>query len=577
MREESKSYAREAMDIVEHAAHKIGSRLPGSDGEIKFHQYMGDKLRDIGIEPKTEEFAVSPRSGIGGLSYAGWSGVILSIGAIIALASGFNKLWYALAALGLITIFWLVMSCFFYKTWFDMFFPQEISRNTLGVLEPEDGKYDYTIILSGHTDTSWCWRHSEHAYKYAKTKPIMGLIATYGKVGFGAVCFFFIALFSVFMAVVNICDYAGAQWAQTMLASQGWNTFMFIMNFVPIVTAIGSLFVVMWGDPNPRNASRGAMDNATGIGLSYAVIKYFNEHPEKMPKNCRIVDANIGSEEAGLRGSMHFAQEHRFDDLSQNAWNINIDSVADKEYFEVATRGVWRQIPYTQDSEQILPPSLLPSPEVYFATCLQDKEVWPIWQYLEEYDEQTLFSVIEILYDHIGVYNYEIDQFENEAQKEEFAEQINNILRAYKEGYYLEPTNGFIMQIPNGALREQLEYDGSDLPDSVYEQLATATEMYYRFDANLEQKKKAINILADILESEREEVKDTLNAEYEVPKNEHDKLIFGIVNGYNIRHNRADQKNDYSKEIWYDWMMQYYTSVIIAFYKLKNKYTDIDF
>ena len=577
MREESKSYAREAMDIVEHAAHKIGSRLPGSDGEIKFHQYMGDKLRDIGIEPKTEEFAVSPRSGIGGLSYAGWSGVILSIGAIIALACGFNKLWYALAALGLITIFWLVMSCFFYKTWFDMFFPQEISRNTLGVLEPEDGKYDYTIILSGHTDTSWCWRHSEHAYKYAKTKPIMGLIATYGKVGFGAVCFFFIALFSVFMAVVNICDYAGAQWAQTMLASQGWDTFMFIMNFVPIVTAIGSLFVVMWGDPNPRNASRGAMDNATGIGLSYAVIKYFKEHPEKMPKNCRIVDANIGSEEAGLRGSMHFAQEHRFDDLSQNAWNINIDSVADKEYFEVATRGVWRQIPYTQDSEQILPPSLLPSPEVYFATCLQDKEVWPIWQYLEEYDEQTLFSVIEILYDHIGVYNYETDQFENEAQKEEFAEQINNILRAYKEGYYLEPTNGFIMQIPNGALREQLEYDGSDLPDSVYEQLATATEMYYRFDANLEQKKKAINILADILESEREEVKDTLNAEYEVPKNEHDKLIFGIVNGYNIRHNRADQKDDYSKEIWYDWMMQYYTSVIIAFYKLQNKHTDIDF
>ena len=53
MREESKSYAREAMDIVEHAAHKIGSRLPGSDGEIKFHQYMGDTLRDIGIEPKT--------------------------------------------------------------------------------------------------------------------------------------------------------------------------------------------------------------------------------------------------------------------------------------------------------------------------------------------------------------------------------------------------------------------------------------------------------------------------------------------------------------------------------------------
>ena len=89
----------------------------------------------------------------------------------------------------------------------------------------------------------------------------MGLIATYGKVGFGAVCFFFIALFSVFMAIVDICQFAGAAWTQTMLASHGWEVFMFIMNFVPIVTAIGSLFVVMWGDPNPRNASRGAMDN----------------------------------------------------------------------------------------------------------------------------------------------------------------------------------------------------------------------------------------------------------------------------------------------------------------------------
>ena len=77
---------------------------------------MGEKLREIGIEPKTEEFAVSPRSGIGGLGYAGWSGVIISIGAIIAIACGFDKLWYVLGALGLLTIFWLVMSCFFYKT-----------------------------------------------------------------------------------------------------------------------------------------------------------------------------------------------------------------------------------------------------------------------------------------------------------------------------------------------------------------------------------------------------------------------------------------------------------------------------
>lgn len=350
MKEENRKYAQEAYDIVSYAAKKIGSRLPGSDGEKKYADYMGDKLREIGIEPKQEEFAVSPRSSIGGLSYAGWSGVILSILAFIALQ--ISSVWFGMAGLAIITIVWLVFSCFFYKTWFDMFFPQEISQNTYGELVPEDGKYDYTIILSGHTDTSWCWRHSEHAYKY-KDKPILGIIATYGKVGFGAVCFFFIALTSIFMSVVYTGVYSGAQWANELVYTVGFNRFLFAMHFLPIVTAVGSFFVVMWGDPNPRNASRGAMDNATGCALSYEVIKYFKENPDKMPKNCRIVDCNIGSEEAGLRGSMYFAQEHKNDDLTKNAWNINIDSVADEEYFEVVVKDDWQGVRFDTDMEKM--------------------------------------------------------------------------------------------------------------------------------------------------------------------------------------------------------------------------------
>ena len=171
-------------------------------------------------------------------------------------------------------VIWLVFSCFFYKTWFDMFFHREISQNTYGELVPEDGKYDYTIILSGHTDTSWTWRHSEHAHKYKDDNPAMGLIATYAKVGFGAVCFFFMCLVSIFMAVVYTGDLCHATWAQNIIDSTAFNNFRLAMHFVPILTAIGSMFVVMWGDPNERNASRGAMDNATGCALSYEAVSY---------------------------------------------------------------------------------------------------------------------------------------------------------------------------------------------------------------------------------------------------------------------------------------------------------------
>lgn len=241
----------------------------------------------------------------------------------------------------------------------------------------------------------------------------------------------------------------------------------------------------------------------------------------------------------------------------------------DKGYFECAFKGIWKVIPYSDDEEQIIPLSLAPSPTVFFTTHVQNKHVWPIYEYAQYYSEEVLFTVIEILYDHVAVYDYKKNQLNKLGPQAEFAQQINNILKMYSSGYYLEPTNGFIMKAPNEALKHQLSYNGQEIPDNVLEKLSTASSMYYRFDSNLETKKKAINVLADILENEREQLKNLLNEEYETPKNEHDKLIFEIVNSYNIRHNRPDQKNEYSKEIWYDWMMQYYTSVIITFYKLK--------
>lgn len=350
MKEENRRYADIAYDIVRDASEKIGSRLPGSEGERKYAAYMGEKLRSIGITPKTEEFGVSPRASIGGIPYAGWFGLVMS--GLVYFALGNSAIWFAMALAGVCVLVWLVCGVFLYKPWFDMFFPQKISQNTYGELLPEDGKYDYTIILSGHTDTSWNWKHSEHTYKY-RDKPILGLLATYAKVGFGAVCVFFLIGAAIAMSVIITGSFLRQPWAYNTMQSASFNNFLFSMYFLPIVTAVGSCFVIMWGDPHKENASRGAMDNATGCGLAFAVTQYFKEHPEKMPKNCRIVDFNCGSEEAGLRGSMAFAAEHKHDDMLKNAWNINIDSVADKDYFEVVIQDDWQFTRFDTDMEKM--------------------------------------------------------------------------------------------------------------------------------------------------------------------------------------------------------------------------------
>ena len=351
MKEENRKYAQEAYEIVEYAANEVGSRLPGSDGEKKYADYMGGKLKEIGIEPTREEFSVSPRASIGGIPYAGWVGLIMS--ALVYFAMHMSAIWFGMALASVVCLVWLVCSVFLYKRWFDMFFKQEISQNVYGELLPEDGKYDYTIILSGHTDTSWNWRHSANTEKYKKGSPLPGIITTYGKVGFGAICFFFLAAVSIAMTVIYSGAFFQSPWAAQILYSNSFAIFMFVMHFIPVITAIGSCFLIMWADPDPRNASRGAMDNATGCALSYEVIKYFKENPDKMPKNCRIIDFNCGSEEAGLRGSMAFAQAHKGEPILENAWNINIDSIADKDYFEVVIKDDWQFCRFDKDLEQM--------------------------------------------------------------------------------------------------------------------------------------------------------------------------------------------------------------------------------
>ena len=241
MKEENRRYAEEAFEIVEHAAKKIGSRLPGSDGEKEYAAYMGDKLRSIGIEPVREEFAVSPRASIGGIPYAGYLGLIMS--ALVYVALHLSAVWYGMALASVVCWVWLILSVFLYKTWFDMFFKQEISQNTYGELLPPDGKYDYTIILSGHTDTSWCWRHSAHASKFKKTKPAMGLVATFAKVGFGVICFLFLTAVSIAMTVISSGVYFGEVWALKIANSASFANFLFAMHFLPVVTAIGCMFV----------------------------------------------------------------------------------------------------------------------------------------------------------------------------------------------------------------------------------------------------------------------------------------------------------------------------------------------
>jgi hypothetical protein len=143
---------------------------------------------------------------------------------------------------------------------------------------------------------------------------------------------------------------------------------------------------------------------------------------------------------------------------------------------------------------------------------------------------------------------------------------MNKYLRFYEDGYLLSD-KGYIINLPEDGLRKLISEDlPAETSDKTTEQVETAIKMFLRFDSNNEEKKKAINILADVLELYRKDV-DSYTTK------SHDKMIFGVVNEYGIRHNNLEIKEDYTKPVWYEWMFHYYLATIHAVLRLNQLYS----
>ena len=336
MIEELNKYTDETWGIINEAEKDIGSRLPGSDGEKKFARLMASKLDDIGIKPVEEEFIVSPRSSIGGIPYAGWVGLVCCL--LVYFTFLTSAFWVAILGILIALWTWLVCSVFLYKPWFDSMFKQKLSRNVYGELLPEDGKYDYTIILSAHLDTSWNWIHSATNNKTVIPKVIYGVL--------GMLYLTATAIAGTVLTLSGVIPYFN------------FNAWRIANAVLPVIFAPGIYMLTLWNSNDEEIASRGAMDNATGIAIAYETLKYFKENPDKMPKNCRIVDLNCGSEEAGLRGAMAFCKKHKNDGLLTNAYNINIDSIADKDYYEVVHGDTWQFTKFDKELENMFMESM---------------------------------------------------------------------------------------------------------------------------------------------------------------------------------------------------------------------------
>lgn len=87
--------------------------------------------------------------------------------------------------------------------------------------------------------------------------------------------------------------------------------------------------------------------------------------------------------------------------------------------------------------------------KLYFYRKLKKRDLWPINEYIQNYDNVDLFDVIELLYDLVskpvdGYYHnwndcgWHYNSFDKESGQQEFRTEVNEILEEFDEGYELD-------------------------------------------------------------------------------------------------------------------------------------------
>jgi len=206
---------------------------------------------------------------------------------------------------------------------------------------------------------------------------------------------------------------------------------------------------------------------------------------------------------------------------------------------------------------------------------LKKDNLYPIYKYLPDYTEDDFFDIIEFLHDHCskglnGHYHswnncgYHYEEFNDIEGQKHYREQLNPILREYKDGFEISE-NGEILILSDNGLSNLFE---ADIPtndkDNISNKINSAILKFRRYKSTLDDRREAIRELADVLEFIRPAIKEHLNR-----KDEND--IFNIANNFGIRHHNKDQQTEYDKAIWYSWIFYYYLATVHAVLRMSNK------
>ena len=209
-----------------------------------------------------------------------------------------------------------VLEFLLYKPFCDIFYKKIEGHNYYAVRKPK-GEVKKRIVISGHCDSAYQWRH----IYYGKKIPLMGICMA-GTIGTGVVSF----LIAVITVIANFVD----------MGAFG----DFLVNYsyyFHILTALFMITLFLFVDF--KTVSPGANDNLTGTYAAVCALRMLDMAGVEF-ENTEVVAMITDGEEAGLRGCKQWAKDHKDEYMNSGVETavLCVDTLTDLEHLNVYDR-----------------------------------------------------------------------------------------------------------------------------------------------------------------------------------------------------------------------------------------------
>lgn len=321
---------------------KYGPRESGNENCYAAQKHMKKELDTFCDETHFEEYKMAPKAFLMFTKFISvLVFVVIGLGAILTFTNVFDGFFYPQIMVSVaiaFSLFITLMEFLLYKPFCDVFHKKVTGRNLVATRKPT-GEVKRRIVISGHCDSAYEWRH----ILYCKGKGMTLLMA--GSIGSAAISLG-IALLTIILAVAKVDN----GFADFMINYSYYFHFFTMLNMITLF-----LFVDF------KSISPGANDNLTGTYAALCALRMLEEGGVQF-ENTEVCAMITDGEEAGLRGAKDFAKRH----LEEYTGDVEtavlcVDTLTDLEYLNVYSRDMTGTVKHSPAFTQLVMDSAIES------------------------------------------------------------------------------------------------------------------------------------------------------------------------------------------------------------------------